>query len=94
MILEFADTIVLDTYSTDAYGGTGRTGNWQEFDALDDIYSDKRWILAGGLNPDNVKDAIKMSGARYVDVNSGVEASPGVKDHGKLKAFFANLNHG
>lgn len=92
MILEFADTIVLDTYSKDAYGGTGRTGNWQEFDALEDIYSNKNWILAGGLNPDNIKDAIQMSGARYVDVNSGVEASPGKKDPKKLKAFFGNLN--
>lgn len=45
------------------------------------------WLLAGGLTPDNVADAIRMTGARAVDVSSGVERAPGVKDPGLIRAF-------
>jgi phosphoribosylanthranilate isomerase len=47
--------------------------------------------LAGGLNPEKIAAAVAGSGARTVDVNSGVEVSPGVKDHAKLRAFFEAL---
>ncbi len=55
-------------------------------------HSKNFWILAGGLNPENVGDALRETGARFVDVNSGVESAPGVKDEGKLKRFVVALH--
>ncbi|MFN0116048.1 MAG: phosphoribosylanthranilate isomerase [Paracoccaceae bacterium] len=49
----------------------------------------KPWMLAGGLTPGNVAEAIRLTGARQVDVSSGVEAGPGVKDEGLIRAFLA-----
>ncbi|KAF0095461.1 MAG: phosphoribosylanthranilate isomerase [Puniceicoccaceae bacterium 5H] len=86
--MEFAHTIVLDAYSKSAYGGTGRTGDWQRFLDWSTLYQHKRWILAGGLNPDNIGDALRATQAEMVDVNSGVESEPGKKDPEKLRAFF------
>ena len=90
-VLDFSDTILSDTYSEDAIGGTGKTHNWHEFHALQDIFPERKWILAGGLHPDNIARAVKESGARYVDVNSGVESAPGEKDREKLARLFKVL---
>jgi phosphoribosylanthranilate isomerase len=87
--LGLARTILLDTFDPNLFGGTGRTGDWPKFKRHRDAHPRKTWILSGGLNPDNVGDALAGSGARYVDVNSGVESTPGFKDHAKLAAFFA-----
>lgn len=86
-----ADTILLDAHSATAFGGTGRTGDWKTFFAFRKKYIRVNWVLAGGLTPENVAAAVTESGARFVDVASGVEVSPGVKDHAKLKAFAAAL---
>jgi phosphoribosylanthranilate isomerase len=90
-ILEFAETVLVDAYSAKLYGGTGETGNWQEFNALHDIYPGTRWVLAGGLSPDNIEFALQASGACIVDVASGIEDRPGIKNHDAMEAFFANL---
>jgi phosphoribosylanthranilate isomerase len=87
--LELARTILLDTFDPNLFGGTGRTGDWPKFKRHHEAHPKKTWILSGGLNPDNVREALAGTGARFVDVNSGVESSPGFKDHEKLAAFFA-----
>jgi phosphoribosylanthranilate isomerase len=75
---------LLDAYSPQAYGGTGLTFNW-------DIAKEARKfapiILAGGLTPDNVRQAVETVGPFAVDVSSGVEASPGRKDPVKVREF-------
>jgi len=90
-VLEFADTILVDAYHQDKYGGTGQTGNWEQFADWATMYAHKRFILAGGLNPDNVAEAVRVSGAEVVDTASGVEAEPGIKDPTKLRAYFQAL---
>jgi len=65
-------------------GGTGLTFDWR---LIAGETWGVPWILAGGLTPENVAEAIARTGARFVDVSSGVERSPGVKDPKKIKAF-------
>jgi phosphoribosylanthranilate isomerase len=87
--LALAGTVMLDTFDPNVFGGTGRTGDWPKFRRHAAAHPGKTWILSGGLNPANLGEALAGTGARFVDVNSGVEASPGIKDPAKLKAFFA-----
>lgn len=65
-------------------GGNGLSFDWR-------LVAQRRWLrpwmLAGGLTPDNVAEAIRLTNARQVDVSSGVESAPGVKDAGKITAF-------
>jgi phosphoribosylanthranilate isomerase len=82
-----AETILLDTYHPNAVGGTGETGDWKSFSWHRTKFKKVNWVLAGGLKLGNIVAAVAATGARYVDVNSGVETAPGVKDHAKLKAF-------
>lgn len=85
--LPLAATFLVDTYQLSGFGGSGKTGDWPKFAELREAYPQRTWILAGGLNPENIGEALHASGAKIVDVNSGVEAAPGVKDHAKLRAF-------
>lgn len=89
--LEFADTFLLDAYHADKFGGTGQTGDWEKFRHHQQAYPQKRWILAGGLNPDNVVAAVEATGTKYLDLNSGLESSPGVKDPQKIARLVAAL---
>ena len=73
-----ADWILFDA----AAGGSGVSFDWQLLKGVD-----KPFLLAGGLSPDNVVEAIKLTGAAGVDVSSGVEVTPGVKDHDKIRRF-------
>ncbi|MEX0338324.1 MAG: phosphoribosylanthranilate isomerase [Arenibacterium sp.] len=66
-------------------GGNGLAFDWRLLAGRK--YWRKPWMLAGGLTPDNVAEAIRMTGARQVDVASGVESAPGVKDAALMKAF-------
>jgi phosphoribosylanthranilate isomerase len=91
MVLEFADTVLLDTYHKEQIGGTGETGDWETFADLKLRHAHKNWILAGGLNPENLLGAIAATGTECVDVNSGVESEPGRKDAEKLRALFGKL---
>jgi phosphoribosylanthranilate isomerase len=90
--LNFADTIVVDSYASNQVGGTGKTGDWAGFQALRESYPAVRWILAGGLGPDNVQDALKATGSSFVDINSGVESAPGVKDAARMRKLFSQLH--
>lgn len=68
-------------------GGNGISFDWS---VLPELNLSTPWLLAGGLRPDNVGEAVTKSGAHGVDVSSGVESAPGVKDAGKIAAFVAN----
>lgn len=75
-----------------ALGGTGRLANWRAIEMAQQQGRDRAWppiILAGGLNPDNVAEAVQRIRPFAVDVSSGVEKSPGVKDRAKVEAFIA-----
>jgi phosphoribosylanthranilate isomerase len=87
-LLGLAGSFLLDTFDETLFGGTGRTGDWPKFKRHAQGHAGKTWILSGGLNPTNVAAAIAGTGARFIDVNSGVESAPGVKDPSKLDAFF------
>ena len=86
-----ADTILLDTYHPDVFGGSGHTGDWKTFAWHRTKFKKVNWVLAGGLNAENIGDAIAATGAQIVDVNSGVESAPGRKDTARLNAFAAAL---
>lgn len=70
--------------SADRPGGLGHAFDWS---LLADLKPSKPWFLAGGLTPDNVAEAIRITGVPLVDVSSGVETAPGVKDSGLIRAF-------
>jgi phosphoribosylanthranilate isomerase len=80
------DFHLFDAYRPGVHGGTGASFDWE-------LVAGRRGgvpaILAGGLNSDNVGDAIAAANPWGVDVCSGVEASPGVKDHGRIISFMA-----
>jgi phosphoribosylanthranilate isomerase len=90
-LLPLAETFLFDAFHAEKFGGSGQTADWTKFRQHLELYPEKTWILAGGLNPDNISVALKATGARLVDVNSGIEASPGVKDPAKIAAFAAQL---
>ena len=75
---------LIDAFSPDAYGGTGQLADWS---LAAEAASAATILLAGGLTPLNVSDAIRRVRPYGVDVSSGVEVSPGKKDHAKLRAF-------
>ena len=82
---EECDYTLLDNRVNGFYGGTGKVFDW----SLIPSHIDKeRLILAGGLNPDNVTDAILKVNPALVDVSSGVESSPGIKDKSELRKLF------
>jgi len=82
-----ADQILIDAKppkGADLPGGNGLAFDWRLLVGRKWL---RPWMLAGGLTPENVADAIRLTGARQVDVSSGVETAPGVKDAGLMAAF-------
>ncbi len=85
-----ADALVVDALVPGALGGTGTTLPWLALgEHLDSMEHEGRIVLAGGLTPENVDEAIDYVCPAIVDVSSGVESAPGIKDHDKLRAFLA-----
>jgi len=78
--------VLLDAHDPDRRGGTGRTTDWT---AASRIARMREIVLAGGLRPENVADAIARVRPWGIDVSSGVEDAPGVKNHERMRALFA-----
>jgi phosphoribosylanthranilate isomerase len=87
--IEAADMMLFDAKAPK--GATLPGGNGVPFDwrLLYGVAARRSYLLSGGLDPDNVAEAIVLSGARGVDVSSGVESAPGVKDNAKIADFIA-----
>ena len=82
------DALVVDSLTEGALGGTGVPLDWEALaEALDRAGRPARLVLAGGLRPDNVGRAIAVVSPDVVDVSSGVESAPGLKDHEMMRAF-------
>ncbi|MDQ6635586.1 MAG: phosphoribosylanthranilate isomerase [Gemmatimonadota bacterium] len=84
-----ADAVVLDSWSASRLGGGGATFPWKSVAEAAAPGRGAPIVLAGGLTADNVADAIEVLRPAVVDVSSGVEKSPGVKDHDQMRAFAA-----
>jgi phosphoribosylanthranilate isomerase len=80
--------LLFDTFDVSRSGGTGRSFDWG---LLTTYERSKPFFLSGGLGPDNVAAAISLVRPDAIDLCSGVEASPGVKDHGKLARLFERI---
>jgi len=84
------DALLLDAYHPHLQGGTGETLNWR---SLQTFRPAKPWILAGGLNPDNLSEALALLQPDGVDLSSGVELSPGNKCLHQTQRLFTQLSH-
>jgi len=84
-----ATTLLLDVHDPVKRGGTGRTIDWTGAAA---VAARRNVLLAGGLTPDNVADAVARVRPFGIDVSSGVERAPGIKDHQRLRALFEALH--
>ena len=84
-----ADAVLLDARVRGRLGGTGVALEWGALaDAVASLRGRTPVAVAGGLTPDNVAEAIRLLSPDVVDVSSGVESSPGIKDHAMMRAFF------
>jgi phosphoribosylanthranilate isomerase len=85
------DAVLLDTFFPGKYGGTGIPHDWRISKKISKNLGPRRLILAGGLNPSNVQEAIRTVMPYAVDVSTGVESSPGIKDHRKIASFIEKV---
>ena len=87
---EAADALLIDANVPGRLGGSGVRVPWDRLgESLDALDYHPRIVLAGGLTPNNVSEAIELVAPNVVDVSSGVESSPGIKDHARIRAFIA-----
>ena len=84
-----ASAVLLDAWHPELKGGTGHSFDWTQFPKLDIPL-----ILAGGLKPDNIEDAIQTTGAYAVDVSGGVESAKGIKDQQLIERFMQGVHRG
>ncbi len=91
-LLSCANTILLDAYDEERHGGTGKTSDWKRFREWKKEHPSKKWILAGGIGPENLERALIETTPNGVDLNSGIESSPGVKSREKVAEVFSILN--
>ncbi len=83
-----ADAVLLDAHVAGQLGGTGVALDWGALArSVDDLRCDTPVVLAGGLRPSNVAEAIRLLSPEVVDVSSGVESAPGIKNHASMRAF-------
>jgi phosphoribosylanthranilate isomerase len=93
MLFEVADAVVLDARSEKRLGGTGQALPWDQLAV--DLARDRgrsAVVLAGGLNPGNVSSAIRTLAPDVVDVSSGIESAPGIKDPWLMREFYAAVS--
>ncbi len=83
-----ADMILLDSYSKSLVGGTGKTFSWS---LIPERIPREKLILAGGITPENIGEALRTVNPSVIDVASGAEKEPGVKDYNKIKALMNEL---
>ena len=81
--------VLIDASVAGRTGGTGRRLPW---DVVGEAAAGLRFLLAGGISPGNVREALGVSGAWGVDVSSGVESAPGVKEGEALRSLMTNVN--
>jgi phosphoribosylanthranilate isomerase len=81
---------LIDAYDPEVYGGTGKTADWKSARAASQY---GKIILAGGLTPENVQEAIRQADPFGVDVAGGIEIMAGKKDHAKMKEFIDKARH-
>jgi len=86
------DALLIDTYQKGYDGGTGLTSDWSVCAAIRKAVAPTPLILSGGLRPENVELAVATVSPYCVDVSSGVESAPGVKDHAKVRAFVSKAS--
>lgn len=86
--LDSVEYLLFDTKLPGKWGGTGTTFDWN---LLDEIGQLKPFFLSGGLNTENIRDAIKTTHPYAVDLSSGVEESPGLKDFSMIEDFFDEM---
>ncbi|HAF59168.1 MAG TPA: phosphoribosylanthranilate isomerase [Opitutae bacterium] len=90
--MEFANVVLIDAYSQETFGGTGKRADWSRFVQLKKQFTDHQWFLAGGLSPNNLQEAILNTAPDGLDLNSGVEIEPGKKDKEKIYQVFSLLS--
>lgn len=87
---KYIDTLLLDAYHPQQLGGTGQTLDWQMLQKFNPICP---WLLAGGLTPENIVEALSQVNPNGIDLSSGVELKPGDKDLDKVALLFQKLGN-
>jgi phosphoribosylanthranilate isomerase len=87
--LDYCDAILVDSSTSSQLGGTGKTHDWNKSRTIRETIKPKQMILAGGLSPENVKEAIETVKPYAVDACTGTERKPGLKDPRKVRQFIS-----